>query len=86
MRMALAGHQFPRAFAVTFGTSAVHETAVVEEEPQHIQVRVAQVATEGEVGAQPSVVHGPGGGAEAQGDVGGSPGATHVGRFYQLIA
>ena len=34
MRMALAGHQFPRAFAVPFGTSAAHEAPMVQEEPQ----------------------------------------------------
>jgi hypothetical protein len=34
MRMALAGHQFARAFAVAFGTSAEHEAPMVQEEPQ----------------------------------------------------
>jgi hypothetical protein len=34
MRMALAGHQFPRAFAVPFGTSAAHEAPMVQEELQ----------------------------------------------------
>jgi hypothetical protein len=34
MRMALAGHQFLRAFAVTFGTSAAHEAPMAQEEPQ----------------------------------------------------
>jgi len=38
MRMALAGHQLSRAFAVAFGTSAAQEAAVVQEEPQQIQV------------------------------------------------
>src|SRR5271165_3023208 len=32
VRMALAGHQFPRAFAVTLGTPAAHETPMVQEE------------------------------------------------------
>jgi len=50
MRTALAGHQFSWAFAVTFRTSAAQEAAVVQEEPQQIQVRVAQVTTEGAVG------------------------------------
>jgi len=36
--MALAGHQLSRAFAVTSGTSAAHEAAVVQEEPQQIGV------------------------------------------------
>jgi hypothetical protein len=30
MRMALAGHQFARAFAVTFDTSAAHEAPMVQ--------------------------------------------------------
>jgi hypothetical protein len=34
MRMAWAGHQFPRAFAVPFGTSAAHEAPMVQEELQ----------------------------------------------------
>jgi hypothetical protein len=34
MRMALAGHQFPRALAVAFGTSAAHEAPMVQEELQ----------------------------------------------------
>jgi len=42
MRMARAGHQFPWAFANAFGTSAAHEAAMVQEEPQQIQIRVAQ--------------------------------------------
>ena len=44
MRMARACHQFPWALAIAFGTSAAHEAAMVQEEPQQIQVRVAQVA------------------------------------------
>jgi len=55
MRMARAGHQFPWALANAFGTSAAHEAAMVREEPQQIQVRVAQMAAQGEVGAQPRV-------------------------------
>src|SRR5215213_970944 len=38
VRMALAGHQFPRAFAVALGTSAAHETPMVQEEPQQAQI------------------------------------------------
>jgi hypothetical protein len=32
MRMALAGHQFPRAFAVAVGKPAAHEASMVQEE------------------------------------------------------
>ncbi len=48
VRMALAGHQFPRALAVAFGTPAAHEASVVQEEPQQVQMRAAQVAAQGE--------------------------------------
>jgi len=44
MRMVLADHQLPWALAVALGASATHEAAMVQEEPQQIQVRVAQVA------------------------------------------
>ena len=40
VRMALAGHQFARAFAVTLGAPAAHEAPMVQEELQQIQVRV----------------------------------------------
>ncbi len=53
MRMALAGHQFPRAFAVPFGTSAAHEAPMVQEEPQQVQVRTTQVTAQREVVPQP---------------------------------
>jgi hypothetical protein len=53
MRMALAGHQFPRAFAVPFGTSAAHEAPMVQEEPQQVQVGTTQVTAQREVVAQP---------------------------------
>jgi len=33
--MALAGHQFPRAFTVTFGTSAAQEAPTVQEKRIH---------------------------------------------------
>jgi len=55
MRMTLAGHQFPWAFAVAFGTPAAHEVAVVQEEPQQVEIRATQVAAQREVGAQPRV-------------------------------
>jgi hypothetical protein len=38
MRMALAGHQSPRAFAIAFDTPAAHEVPMVQEEPQQAQV------------------------------------------------
>jgi len=55
VRMALAGHQLSRAFAITFDTSAAHEAAVVQKEPQQVEIRAAQVAAQREVGAQPRV-------------------------------
>jgi hypothetical protein len=36
--MALAGHQLPRAFALALGVPAAQEAAVVQEEPQQVQV------------------------------------------------
>src|SRR5208282_4921075 len=60
VRMALAGHQFARAFAVTLGTLAAHETPMVQEELQQAQIRTAQMAAQREVGAQPTVLHGGG--------------------------
>jgi hypothetical protein len=53
MWMALAGHQFLRAFAVPFGTSAAHEAPMVQEEPQQVQVRTTQITAQREVVAQP---------------------------------
>ena len=55
MRMAVAGHQLPRALALALGMPAAHEAAVVQEEPQQVQVRAAEVPAQGEVGAQPRV-------------------------------
>src|SRR5271166_2627035 len=55
MRMALADHQFARAFAVTLGTLAAHETPMVQEELQQAQIRTAQMAAQREVGAQPRI-------------------------------
>jgi len=54
--MALAGHQFPRALAVAFGTSAAQEAPMVQEELQQVQIRPAEVPAQGEVGAQPSEI------------------------------
>jgi hypothetical protein len=55
MRMALAGHHFAGAFAVALGAPAAHEAPVVEEEPEQVEVRVAEVAAQREIGAQPRV-------------------------------
>jgi hypothetical protein len=49
VRMAFAGHQFPRAFADALGKLAAHETPMVKEESQQIQIRAAQMATQREV-------------------------------------
>ncbi len=57
MRMARACHQFPWTPVVAFGAPAAREAPMVQEEPQQIQVRVAQMAAQGEVGAQPRVQH-----------------------------
>ena len=38
VRMALAGHQLPWAFALALGTAAAHEAPMVQEEAQQIQV------------------------------------------------
>jgi hypothetical protein len=40
MRVAFAGHQFPRAFADALGKLAAHEAPMVEEEAQQIQLLV----------------------------------------------
>jgi hypothetical protein len=49
MRMALAGHHFAGAFAVALGAPAAHEASMVQEEPEQVEVRVAQVAAQREV-------------------------------------
>src|SRR6476660_4908190 len=38
VRMALAGHQLLRAFAGALGTAAAHETPMVQEELQQVQI------------------------------------------------
>ena len=38
VRMALAGHQLARAFALALGIAAPQEAAVVQEEAQQVQV------------------------------------------------
>jgi hypothetical protein len=38
VRMAVAGHQFPRAFAAAPGTAAAHKTPMVQEESQQVQI------------------------------------------------
>jgi len=55
VRMAVAGHQLARALALALGVPAVQEAAVIEEEPQQVQVRSAEVTAQSEVGAQPRV-------------------------------
>jgi hypothetical protein len=55
VRMALAGHQFRRAFDVALRPPAAHETTMVQEEPQQVQILATQVATQREVIAQPRV-------------------------------
>jgi hypothetical protein len=51
----LARYQFPRAPAVALGTPAAHETPMVQEEPQQVQIRATQVTTQREVVAQSRV-------------------------------
>jgi hypothetical protein len=46
--MALAGHHFAGALAVALGAPAAHEAPVIEEGPQLIKVRFAQVAAQRE--------------------------------------
>ena len=53
VQMALAGHQLPRALALALGASAAQEAAMVQEEPQQVQIRPVEVAARGEVAAQP---------------------------------
>jgi hypothetical protein len=55
MRMALAGHQFPRAFAIALGTAAAHEATMVQEELKQVQVQASQVAAQCKVNAQPRI-------------------------------
>ncbi len=43
VRMAVAGHQLARAFALALGVPAAHEAAVVQKEAQQVQVRAAEV-------------------------------------------
>jgi hypothetical protein len=42
-------------FAVALGAPAAHEASVVQEEPEQVEVRVAQVAAQRETGAKPRV-------------------------------
>ncbi len=55
VRMALTRHQLLRALALALGTPAAHKAAVVQEEPQQVQVRATEVAAQREVAAQPRV-------------------------------
>jgi len=47
VRMALAGHQLLRALALALGVPAAHEAAVVQEEPQQVQIRATEVTAQG---------------------------------------
>jgi hypothetical protein len=49
----LAGYHFAGALAVALGAPAAHEAPVIEEKPQQVEVRVAQVAAQCEIGAPP---------------------------------
>jgi len=53
VRVAVACQQLARALALALGVPAAQEAAVVEEEPQQIQLLAAEVTAQGEVGAQP---------------------------------
>ena len=53
--MALAGHQLARALVLALGVPASHKAAVIQEEPQQVEVSAAEVPAQGEVGAQPRV-------------------------------
>jgi hypothetical protein len=55
MRMALAGHYFARAFALTLRTSAAHEALMVQVELQLIQIRIAEMTPQRKVSAQPRI-------------------------------
>ncbi|MGD0109884.1 MAG: hypothetical protein ABSC06_38565, partial [Rhodopila sp.] len=49
VRMVFAGHQFPWALADALGQLAAQVASMVEEEPQQIQIRIAQMAAQREV-------------------------------------
>lgn len=53
--MILTSHQLTRAPAFAFSSSAAREAPMVLEEPQQVKVRVAQMAPQREVVAQPRV-------------------------------
>ncbi len=55
VRMALAGHQLLRVLALALGVPAAQEATVVQEAPEQVQIRSAEVTAQGEVGAQPRV-------------------------------
>jgi hypothetical protein len=52
VRMTLTRHQLARAPALALSTAAAHETPMVEEEPQQVQILTAQVPTQCEVVTQ----------------------------------
>jgi hypothetical protein len=55
VRVASAGHQLPRALASALLVPAAQEAAVVQKEPQQLEVGAAEVPAQGEVAAQPRV-------------------------------
>jgi len=57
--MALAGHQLLRALALALGVPAAHEAAVVQEEPQHVQIRATEVTAQGALRANDNETSSP---------------------------
>src|SRR5471030_1245602 len=55
MRVALSGHQLGRTLANTLGAPAAQEAAMIQEEPQQIQIRIAQLAAQREVVAESGI-------------------------------
>jgi hypothetical protein len=53
MWMALAGHHFAGAFAVTLGAPAAHEAAMVEQEPQWVLEMILFKVPAGKLHQQP---------------------------------
>ena len=55
MRVVLTSHQLGRTFTDSLRDPAAQKTAVVQEEPQQVQVRAAELAAQREVVAQSRV-------------------------------
>src|SRR3978361_624009 len=55
VRMVLTGHQFARTPALAFSPAAAYEAPMVQEEQHQIEIRVAQMAPQRKVVAQPRV-------------------------------